>query len=1465
MKKYIHFPGIHSTLRKFIYAAICLALPTAYASTQPTIAPVVLPTTPLHSTGTVDKPTITLALSVEFPTVGSLYRQGTETTDNSFDNTKEYIGYFYTKGCYQYYTADNIDVSDQATTEAKENKRKQYRRFIYKDEVNEISDPCGDYYFKGNFLNWAASSSIDILRLALSGGDRYIDEAGLTVLQRAVIPAGNPQVACLWNHSQFFPAKQLSTSKAVGNIPLYLRNKANGKDLWISSKHDGLYFNTSKPKIRTWNDSCDISTEVNNAKAFLSSIKNGTDKNAPSIVPDGFYYVRVEVCTKSDSGTVEDFKDFDLCAEQPNGNYKPVGVIQRYANNLRVAAFGYALEHKTTRYGGVLRAPMRYIGPKHFNAYGKEIPTVNPYAEWDNYTGIIFKNPHAATDADIILKTDQTPTFENSGLLNYLNKFGRTGTAISDGSTDKEAASNNNNQTNTHYFGEYKFRDTFSGLYYQALRYLQGLDSIPDATNNLKAKAYDGFPIYANWNNIDPFGEGRTATENYACLKNNIVAIGDIFPEESGFKSVSSDPASRKSINYADWKAKALQYEKDHFSNTIKDSNNYFNFVGYAYWAHSNDIRGKDWIEENEKPDNKQRPGLRVKTFLFDVNEKGESSNYNNRSKSNQFFIAAKYGGYETFQNNLKENYYSIDEKPNKGFHPSDPDTLVTTNSIWQRRPASEIPAPGEADLYSNKNYDASTYYLQGEDGREVLKAFDDIFQDAILQAYSIAQSSSKSDYVKIGKDNYIYTATYNSDSWTGDIEARKTTIDANSKNLILTPDDQWKPAKRLNERDSNNRKIYIGLKNTQSTGITYHAQPFFWGNLPSNAKEYLDRPSISSDPDGFGEARLNYLRGSRANEKNTGNDAFRIRTSLLGDIINAGVTYSGQPLNKSPIPSYQDFYNTYANRLPLVITGANDGMLHAFAATSGNGFTASDEVFAYIPSWLISKLPLLTNKDYVDIDKHQSFVDAPSVIGDVQINFRDNENTVCGGTYKSNSTNCSSDWRTVLVSGTGAGGRGVFALDISDPINFNENNLIWEFTESDDLDIGYVVSQPKIIKLRTGEKTFRWFAAVPSGVNNYQSNFDSAGGSGKPTIFLLALDKPQSAPWKLGSNYFKISFPFNLDIAKYLAPGIIDFSMLYGTNNEVTHIYAGDLQGNLWKIDFTSGFGFKGPEKWNINDLSYFKNGKGQALPFYIAQTGENPPQRQPITSAPLLVTGPVVGGVESFYVAFGTGKYLEISDTSNTNTHRTESFYVLYDDNDPKLDKSGAASAISSRNRLKAATVNKNTKEIKFSPFNWGRAKKDEDTTQKSGWYFDLPENSERVNQTASHLGQSKISFNSKIPAQNQITQSICSEDTAYSNIYDIDITSGGGQYRVSSIGILGQSLFLENDEKMTVSNIDSTGRAKRTLVKEQINIGTKGHQVDKSTDIIEIIGRLSWRQIYNYKELKQSASTSGTTSNP
>lgn len=1448
----------------FALVAAIAALGTSFmamgANTPPsvTIPPVNLSSDPLYAAKSTDKPAMALALSVEYPTVGAQYVAGANSnSDNTYANTNEYLGYYDAEGCYAYNDAPTETRAPGQTVA-------DFKRFYRTGAA--VARKCTNA-FSGNFLNWATNSAVDMLRLALSGGDRVIDTADLTVLQRAVLPNNDP--ICMWNSTNF-PSKRLSRNGGGNNqywgaIPDRMITDAKGNDVLVANTLNRVYFRAAANMV----GSCDDTTayalmgateSFSGSRPFGSNacagengyctfsgrrevwygagnnwvvtpaqdgapcnnnvygdpapgvgkacyIRNYTGTWTPggSLNSDGFFYSRVQVCDTDTNGNLTDVRNYLFCQRYPNGKYKPTGVIQKYSEQIRLAAFGYLMDQTASynngRYGGVLRAPMKYVGQKTFDINGREIAGGNSRAEWNANTGIFNANPEG------------NATFGVSGVISYLNQFGRTGPTQ----------------------GKYKIYDPVGELYYQTLRYLQGLDPTPDAVSSLGTPSktnplYDGFPVYTDWSSIDPYGDGRSRTDSYSCLRSNIVVIGDINTHDGNWRNIpTTDNKAGNVENFRFWheivqgfeKNLTLTYEDGQGVSRTTGNPNGANasvpsgyqtsqIMGYAYWAHTHDIRGTSWTDAPDK----QRPGLRVKTFVFDVNEYGQQNNPNTRRFSNQFFMAAKYGGFETDATNSGSRPYNAFGNPFKNQNGDN------NNDVWQK--ATDA---GEA----------STYFLQSN-ARGVLSAFDEIFSRSAATARSIAAGATAARGVTASTGSSFYSARFDATSWTGDVIAEP--ISATSSSISLGSE-QWSAAARLKFVSPANRKIFVG-----HGGVT-PATAFTWSAIAGKPLQTaLNKPSPSAAADNRGEARLLYLRGVQSGE--TGSDPFRVRTQLLGDIINSGVTYSGPPSTGFSGASYAKFRAANDGRSPVVFAGANDGMLHAFAAKteSAKSVTAGDELFAYIPSWLGPRLSALTSPAYVN--NHQSYVDAPSVVGEAQVAF-------------TSGAGAASDWKTVLVSGTGAGGRGVFALDVSKPETFSASNVMWEFTAADDDDMGYVVGRPQILKFATGVGTYRWFAVVASGVNNYSSTFTSEGGSGRPSIFLLALDKPSTTAWIEGTNYFKISFPYDSVTAQSKATGVISFSPLYARGGEVTHIYAGDLHGKLWKLDFTDAAqtsGYKPTSNWNMLRLSAFKNGS-TPYPMFAAKDPGTVTQggaAQPITTAPALFTGPVVQGVSTYYILVGTGKYMESGDNLST---QVQSVYALYDNGSTAADGSSPAAAISGRRRLIAGTISPVNKTVTVGAFTWGRPTTDGDNTQRSGWYVDLPSTGEKVFTDPMALSSRLGQFSTGIPGSSGATAA-CSPEEGSGRQYTVNVGTGTGRIQPSLVGMLGATVSVTNDEKTSTTAFDSTGRAVRTVARSSIQLGSKGIAVGQETLDKEVVGRLSWRQIYNYRELKKAGTT-------
>ena len=284
-----------------------------------------------------------------------------------------------------------------------------------------------------------------------------------------------------------------------------------------------------------------------------------------------------------------------------------------------------------------------------------------------------------------------------------------------------------------------------------------------------------------------------------------------------------------------------------------------------------------------------------------------------------------------------------------------------------------------------------------------------------------------------------------------------------------------------------------------------------------------------------------------------------------------------------------------------MVYTGANDGMLHAF-----NGLTGV-EALAFIPSAVFPNLHELTKPSY----SHRFFVDGTPTVGDAFY---------------------SSAWHTMLVAGLNRGGRSIYALDVTYPENFSEANAAsifkWEYTNSD---LGYTYSRPAIVRMANGV----WAAVFGSG---YHTSSSVVGSTGRAYLYIVNISTGVLIR-KIDTTVGTVADPNGLG-----TPALVDLD----GDSIVDYAYAGDLQGNLWKFNLTS----TNSASWDVAYISGTTRN-----PLFVATNAGG--VRQPITSRPEVGVGPKGMGM---IVLFGTGKFMELSDKSPT---QTQSFYGLVDNN--------------------------------------------------------------------------------------------------------------------------------------------------------------------------------------------------------
>ncbi len=1297
-------------------------LPPAHAGTPE----VRIATEALFDNTAVVPPNLLLSLSIDKYTVGAVYRT------LNYDSSKEYQGYFNPLKCYSYSTTNRYFEIASAVTDS---------------NLHE----CDGSTFSGNFMNWASMSTIDLLRYGLTGGDRVDDTASLTTLQRAYLPYD------FIKNASWFPERNFGSANTGGSTNLPSKVTP---------------FTQSNIKLVSCNNKiiiADSGTSINSCAA----------PNAASGGAAAEYLLVVKVCD-----AVEGPERTALC-QKFGTNYKPVGTLQRNADKMRVGLMTYlASTNEDNRYGGVLRSPMKFLGPKKFDGTGYS-ESANDKQEWDDSTGILKTNPDSAS------ASDTGGTTARSGLINYVNQFGRS--------------------------GNYRSHDPVSELFYEGIRYLQGKQPTSDAMSSITDAMKDNYPAISTW--TDPVIA--------SCQRNQIAVVADAFtnydfyvpgsPRTIWHDSTRMGEAAvanqTPTLNAYSWTKTLGEMEADKSTPRVGNPNkdpdlagledrqtgvlkygSYY-ISGLAYWANTNNIRV-------DKP-------VRVKTFMIDLDQDGNGlvDNTNrqpDRPRKSQLYLAAKYGGFDDVS----------------GEAPANPFVSLAADGVTKVRSSSLA-------WDANRDGIPDNYFLASQPGT-LVKALKKI-SPGIAAFSSMSLSAPAVDSTRLEPDSsFLYQAGFRAPQWIGNlkkmkISAAEPTNAASNLNLATTP--EWEAGNLLTDTDSTaaspnpaSRNIYTAKLELDSSWLKSSLKliEFKWDKLNANQQALLNTSPIDGSSDSLGEKRLNYLRGVRTDELGNPSGFLRYRISLLGDIINSNVVLVGAPSRAIQGAEYKTFYDAKVSRKPTVYVGANDGMLHAFDAADGS------ETFAYIPQLLLSKLNQLTSPEYV----HRPYLDGQIAVTEAMVG---------------------SNWKTVLAAGFGGGAKGVFALDVSDPANFSTGGgVLFEFSNADDADMGNLMGAPAIAKFKTGVNAngiaeYKYYVVVPSGLNNYSSDSTTAASG---ALFLLSLDKAANAAWSLGVNYYKIVLSNLNSSAQY---GVSPPALAIGADGAVQFAYLGDLQGKLWRLNF------KGSPPWSS------ALGTNSSTPLFSAVDGGNPAVAQPITMQPKIVFAP--GG--GYVVLFGTGKFVEKADLVPGN-FKKQSFYAIY-------DSTADGYQVSSRNDLKQRSLSLNNLENAYTitgeKFIYTATPGFESLTKK-GWYFDFVDSNVTGERAVANplLVDAQLYFNTIMPGNDPCA---AAGGRAYSmnalNGLSSDLTGFS-----STVGLLSAPVVFQMGNA-TAGHRNAVGKrtASKSMRVLNVGAGASGNTQQSIAESASVTvnmpaGRFSWREITNWQELRDAATTS-TSSQP
>ena len=646
-------------------------------------------------------------------------------------------------------------------------------------------------------------------------------------------------------------------------------------------------------------------------------------------------------------------------------------------------------------------------------------------------------------------------------------------------------------------------------------------------------------------------------------------------------------------------------------------------------------------------------------------------------------------------------------------------------------------------------------------------------FKAAQINAASSSAGINVQQSAKIQVGTQLYLAYYHSTNWWGQMTAQNLVEDPTTKTVSIDPVANWDASCVLSGGSCNATGKTNSVQASASRNILSWngtaGVPLTWGGgLTAAQKTTLD-PSASNTS--TSSTRLDYLRGDRSNELTTaGTGTFRIRNSVLGDIINSSPTWVGAPsapykdtwkdklATGMTMPegstSYGAFASNNAIRTNVVYVGANDGLLHGFRAgaydVSGkfNTSAANDgmELLAYMPATALSTINSSTAAfDYSSSQySHNAFVDATPGAGDLF--------------YAGN-------WHTWLVGGLGAGGNtsgvigdktsvatgAIYALDITTPGNFSESNasslVVGEWNSSNLSCIGDTASvmckdnlgstygTPIIRRLHDGN----WAVIFGNGLNSK---------SGKAGIFVMTVDQTSGAKSFRFLNAGTNSGPTTSTGTITARNGISHVTAADLDGDHISdYLYAGDVFGSVWRFDLTSATA----SSWAVRNAPIFSTG---SLPITTRLT---------VTSAIASSTTP------RLMLSFGTGQVLPQTLTSSaTPAVGVHSMFGIWDadmnDWNTKsvtkfLSRTGATTVSANNLRSQTATTvsytNGNISGVRTVTQNavcWQDSTACISGNTQYGWTLALPGNKEQILYSPI-ISDGLLLVNTTLPAVEQV----------------------------------------------------------------------------------------------------------------
>ena len=1411
---------------------------------------------PPYITETKGAPMVMLNMSKDHQLFFKAYNEfsdldGDGVIETQYKHSYKYYGYFDNQRCYTYNT----------TTQ-------RYEPVGKVDAAGYCTNVTAANNWNGNFMNWATMTRMDVVRRILYGGFRTEDTASaatpsvsITVLERAHLPSDahafakyyygtdvnkltpfNPAVttftiATATGTATVTAAQITMCNVSYGNAAAPATTNDDAPSILVAEGNHSLWGANERWQCywRERKDAENSTAGVLAAVGIGSSRKNPRRTDAGEVGDEnrakalgigydaGSYTARVEVC-KTGLGGGFTLDEEARCKLYPRGNYKPVGLLQKYGER-NEAAFGLMT-----------------------GSYDKNISG-----------GVLRKNVASFTNE---VDLDDGQFRDVDGIVRTLNRLKVTGYSYGDGTYENLAGGCNFQQIGLTDGQCRSWGNPLGEMYLESLRYLAGATTGPSFTTAGAPQDTAINLTVATW--TDPFAASTVGDfGNQLCRRSNVInfnASVTSFDSDSwngatsiaGLTTAGVDTYTNQIGTAEDlfaagklWSVGRTGSNNNGFcsdkaltssgSDSLASATGIcpeaptqyggYKMAGAALYAHTNAIRSDFAIPANNtrafKVDT-YSVALSTGTPRIKIPVPGQAGKFVFISPAYRLAVGGGGGGtlvdYKViFQTPTKGKYlvnwedseqggdfdqdvlgtleysvntvtgvisvttdvladatgnpqgfgYAISGTTGKdgvhfhsgiyGFNYVDPRNIAVTpagftgasggcancnrndppttaeytmqgisgeslkDPLWYAAKYGgfdRAKAPGYAigtalpvDAWDLKNADGSTgadgvpdNYFLAVDPAQLEKSLSDIFS-TILKAGGSAPAPSPAG-VNLGRYAFVSTQSIFPASATADANAsgeffRYTLSASNVPNA--SPD--WDAGLRLNTKNWDTDRRIVSMSSVG--GIAFR-----FGNLDATQQIALQTNPLTGSQDAAvdGANRVNWLRGDSSNETTAGGLRRRPVTKL-GAIINSSPWYMGAPSAGYSELDYGGGYASFTDNntsTAAVFVAANDGMLHAFSANTG------DELFAYVPKGLYetssvapySKLAAIPAKNF-ELSAGTGGINADGSVMVAEMKV--------GGTWSQN-----------LFGSLGRGGKGVYALNVTKPDAVDEgstaiNKLVrWEYGASTgDADLGYIISRPT--SRPNGQPYQTGYMANGKWAAIYGNGYNSTSGKAALYIFFAEGPGSGSVTWTTGTHYIKIPVGTGGADNGMGIPTAID------RNNDGTidTIYAGDLKGNVWKFDVSDA----NPANWKVATT-------GQ-VPLYTTSTtvtGTTTLRPQPITTAIQPFRHPNGG----FQLVFGTGKILESLDYPMATPFQN-TIYALHERPGTTTTLTVGLSDLVQQSATFASIGGNDVRFIKKTPV---------DYATKKGWYLNLGAPSESVVFNPIQLSASQVRIRSIAP---------------------------------------------------------------------------------------------------------------------